>query len=75
MLQASDHDAFHWARTAAHAEGMLVGVSSGGSIWAIRELLARSDQPARIVTVFPDGAARYLTKMFNEEWLGERGLL
>jgi cystathionine beta-synthase len=75
MLQVSDHDAFHWARTAAHAEGLLVGVSSGGSIWAIGELLTRSNHPTRIVTIFPDGAARYLTKMFNDEWLTERHLL
>jgi cystathionine beta-synthase len=75
MLQSSDQNAFHWARTAAHTEGLLVGVSSGGSIWAIGELLKRPNPPVRIVTVFPDGAARYLTKMFNEEWLTERGLL
>ena len=75
MLQVSDRDAFGWARAAARIEGLLVGVSSGGSIWAIRELLARLDRPARIVTIFSDGAARYLTKMFNQEWLTERDLL
>lgn len=75
VVQVSDHDAFHWARTLAHTEGILAGVSSGGSIWAIRELLGRIDGPARIVTIFPDGAARYLTKMYNEAWLEEHDLL
>ncbi len=75
MLQVSDHDAFHWARTLAHTEGILAGVSSGGSIWAIGELLRRISGGARIVTIFPDGAARYLTKMYNESWLTEHDLL
>ena len=33
------------------------------------------DRPARIVTVFPDGAGRYLSSIFNDAWLAERGLL
>lgn len=75
MIQVGDRDAFHWARMLARTEGILAGVSSGASIWAIRELLHTIEGPARIVTIFPDGASRYLTKMFNEEWLAEHGLL
>jgi len=38
--------------------------------------LARSlPDPARIVTIFPDSATRYLGSVFNDEWMGERGLL
>jgi hypothetical protein len=33
------------------------------------------DRPARIVTVFPDGAGRYLSSIFNDAWLAERDLL
>ena len=44
-------------------------------IWGVGELLAEHRSPARIVTVFPDGAARYLTKMFDEAWLAAHGLL
>lgn len=75
MIQVRDRDAFHWARALARTEGILAGVSSGAAIWAIRELLSRIDRSARIVTIFPDGAARYLTKMFNEEWLSSHELL
>jgi len=75
MVQVRDRDAFACARELARVEGILAGVSSGAVLWAIRDVLARLDRPARIVTLFPDGAARYLTKMFNDEWLTERGLL
>ena len=27
------------------------------------------------MTVFPDGAGRYLSSIFNDDWLAERGLL
>ncbi len=75
MVQVSDRDAFHWARMLARTEGILAGVSSGGSLWAIGELLRALDRPARIVTIFPDGASRYLTKMFDEAWLAAHDLL
>jgi len=75
MIQVRDRDAFACARELARSEGILAGVSSGAVLWAIRDVLSRLDRPARVVTIFPDGAARYLTKMFNDEWLAERGLL
>jgi cystathionine beta-synthase len=75
MIQAPDREAFAAARSIARDEGILAGVSSGAAVWAIGELLRRVDGPARIATIFPDGAARYLTKMFNEEWLTAHDLL
>jgi len=75
MLQVADRDAFGCARALVRTEGVLAGVSSGAAVWAVGELLKRVDGPARIVTIFPDGAARYLTKMFNREWLAAHDLL
>ena len=59
-------------------EGILGGGSSGAALWAVRSLAQRLPdlgRPARIVTVFPDGAGRYLSSIFNDAWLAERGLL
>jgi cysteine synthase len=59
-------------------EGVLGGGSSGAALWAVRQVakaLPPMDRPARIVTVFPDGAGRYLSSIFNDAWLAERGLL
>jgi cystathionine beta-synthase len=75
MIQVRDRDAFQAARELACTEGILAGVSSGAVIAAIRELLTRVGGAARIATIFPDGASRYLTKMFNQEWLSEHHLL
>ncbi len=75
MVQASDRDAFRHARQLARQEGILAGGSSGAAIWAVLNLARTLPGPARIVTIFPDGASRYLSTIFNDEWLREKGLL
>ena len=74
MLQVTDREAFLTAREIARCEGLLVGGSSGAALWGVRQLAKRLDRPARIVTVFPDGASRYLSTIYNDEWLAEKGL-
>jgi cystathionine beta-synthase len=78
MIQVTDRQAFHHARRLVKEEGILGGGSSGAALWAVLQVasnLPPRDRPARIVTVFPDGAGRYLSSIFNDEWLAERGLL
>ena len=78
MVQVTDRQAFHHTRRLVREEGILGGGSSGAALWAVRQValaLPPMDRPARIVTVFPDGAGRYLSSIFNDAWLAERGLL
>jgi cystathionine beta-synthase len=78
MLQVTDRQAFHHARRLVREEGILGGGSSGAALWAVRQVAKdwpAGDRPVRIVTVFPDGAGRYLSSIFNDAWLAERGLL
>jgi cystathionine beta-synthase len=72
ILQVADGDAFREARALARSEGLLVGGSSGAAILGIRQV-ARSRPGARIVTVFPDGASRYLSTIFNDDWMRAKG--
>ena len=41
----------------------------------VRELARQLDGPARIVTIFPDSGTRYMSTIFNDEWMKERGFL
>jgi len=75
MVQASDRDAFRHARQLVRKEGLMVGGSSGAAMWAVLNLARTLRAPARIVTVFPDGASRYLSSIFNDDWLREKGLI
>lgn len=75
MIRISDADAFHATRELAQSEGIFAGGSSGAALWAVREVARRFDGPQRIVTIFPDSGFRYLSTIFNDRWMRERGFL
>jgi len=75
IIRVTDRDAFLAARELVRKEGVLAGGSSGAALWAVRKLAGELGRPARIVTIFPDGASRYLSTIFNDEWMKEKGLL
>jgi cystathionine beta-synthase len=75
MYSVSDKDAFHHARMLVMKEGVMGGGSSGAALWAVLKLARSLEKPARIVTIFPDSASRYLSTIFNDEWMKRRGLL
>lgn len=75
IVQVSDKDAITLARQVARDEGLLVGGSSGAAIWAVLNLAQSLPVGARIVTIFPDGASRYLSTYFNDDWMKGKNLL
>jgi cystathionine beta-synthase len=82
MIQVSDRDAFLAARELARDESIFAGGSSGAALWGVRQVAARwplespdTDRPARIVTLFPDSGHRYLSTLFNDRWMREKGFL
>jgi len=75
MLQAPDAEAFRCARELARREAILAGGSSGAALWAVRQVAQRLDRPARIVTLFPDSGYRYLSTVYNDTWMKDRGFL
>jgi cystathionine beta-synthase len=74
MVQVTDKEAFLAARELTLREGILAGGSSGAALWGVRQLAKKLDRPVRIVTIFPDGASRYLSTIYNDDWLKEKGL-
>ncbi len=75
MFRISDREAFVTTRELARTEGIFAGGSSGAALWAVRRLAERLDAPARIVTLFPDSGFRYLSTIFNDDWMRARGHL
>jgi cystathionine beta-synthase len=75
MYQVSDRDAFLHARKLVKEEGVLGGGSSGAALWGVLKLARSLEKPARIVTIFPDSASRYLSTIFNDQWMKSKGLL
>jgi cystathionine beta-synthase len=75
MVQVSDRDAFHAARELARTEGILVGGSSGAVVHALRQVAPDLKPGARVAVLFPDSASRYLSTIFNDDWMREKGML
>ncbi|HEU4697736.1 MAG TPA: pyridoxal-phosphate dependent enzyme [Gemmatimonadales bacterium] len=74
--QVSDKDAMLMARRIAREEGMLVGGSAGLNVHLALELARELDDPeACVVTILCDTGERYLSKLFNDEWMEENQLL
>lgn len=75
VMQVKDKDAFATGRLLATKEGILAGGSSGANVWAALEIAKRLKKPATIVTVLPDGGIKYLSKMYNDDWMKQNKFL
>ena len=75
MYQVTDREAFLAARDLAAHEGLLAGGSSGAALWGVRKLLSASEKALRVVTILPDAGNRYLSTIYSDEWMKERGFL
>ncbi|WP_462282074.1 PLP-dependent cysteine synthase family protein [Salinivirga cyanobacteriivorans] len=73
-ISFNDENAIEMAHRLARQEGLMVGGSSGGNVWAALEIAKRMKGPAKIVTVLPDSGFKYMSKVFNPKWLDEIGL-
>ncbi len=74
--QVSDRDAFAMARRLAREEGILVGGSAGLNVALALDIAREVDDPgACVVTILCDTGERYLSKVFNDEWMQENQLL
>jgi len=69
VIQVTDKDCFSWQ------EGIFAGGSSGGVVWVALKVAENLSEDKIIVVILPDAGARYLSKMFNDEWMKEKGFL
>ncbi|MCW2766837.1 MAG: cystathionine beta-synthase [Nocardioides sp.] len=78
IIEVSDADSFAFTRRLAREEALLVGGSSGMAAYAAKQLAEElsgtpEGENAVIVVLLPDSGRGYLTKVFNDEWLGHYG--
>jgi cystathionine beta-synthase len=72
----SDKDAFAMARRLTREEGLFVGGSSGLITHVALNVARRVNDPdALVVTLLCDTGERYLSKLYNDEWMRENQLL
>jgi len=76
FMTVSDKESFAMARRLTREEGLFVGGSSGLVVHVALHVARRIDDPnAMVVVPLPDTGERYLSKVYNDEWMRENQLL
>jgi len=73
VIQVNDEECFVAARRLAKLEGIFTGGSGGGCLSATLRLAKTLGPEAFVVALMPDTGMRYLSKVYNDEWMRERG--
>ncbi|PCI31502.1 MAG: cystathionine beta-synthase [Flavobacteriaceae bacterium] len=75
FTKVTDKDAAVYTRKIALEEGIFVGNSAGSAIKGLLQLKDNFKKDDVVVVLFHDHGSRYVGKMFNNEWMRERGFL
>lgn len=73
--KVTDKDAALMTREIARNEGIFVGNSSGAALAGLLQLKGELKKDDVVVVIFHDHGSRYMGKMFNDDWLREKGFL
>ena len=75
FTKVTDKDAAVFTRKLALEEGIFVGNSAGAAIKGVLQLKEHFKPEDVVVVLFHDSGSRYVGKMFNDDWMRERGFL
>jgi cystathionine beta-synthase len=73
--KVTDKDAAAMTRRLAREEGIFAGNSAGSAVAGLIQLKDRFDKHDVVVVIFHDHGSRYLGKMFNDDWMRDKGFL
>jgi predicted transcriptional regulator len=73
VIRVNDEECFVVARRLAKMEGLFTGGSGGGCLSGALRLARELGPKDHIVALLPDTGMRYLSKVYNDEWMRERG--
>ncbi|WP_395393977.1 cysteine synthase A [Novosphingobium sp. BL-8A] len=78
QFRISDEEGLEWVRRLLSEEGLCLGLSSGinvaGAVELGRQLVAEGKRDVRVATILCDTGFRYLSSLYNREWLESKGL-
>lgn len=73
--QVTDKDGAVMARRLAKEEGLFCGYSAGSCLQGLMQLKQNLKQDDLVVCVLHDHGSRYVAKIYNDQWMMERGFL
>jgi cysteine synthase len=74
QFRISDEDGLEWVRRLLAEEGLCLGLSSGINVAGAVALGKQLGPGKRIATILCDTGFRYLSSLYNAEWLASKGL-
>ncbi len=75
FTKVTDKDAAVYTQRLAKEEGMFLGNSAGAAIKGLLQLKEHFTKDDVVVVLFHDHGSRYVGKMFNDDWMRDRGFL
>lgn len=73
--KVTDKDGALWARKLAREEGLLMGYSAGSAMAGVHQLQERFNKDSIVVVIIHDHGSRYISKIYNDEWMKDNGFL
>ncbi|MEO8711614.1 MAG: pyridoxal-phosphate dependent enzyme [Parafilimonas sp.] len=73
--QVTDKDGAIMARRIAKEEGIFIGYSAGSCLQGLMQLKNKLQKDDVVVCIFHDHGSRYVAKIYNDQWMMERGFL
>jgi len=75
QFRISDAEGYHWVRRLLDEEGLCLGLSSGINIAGAVALAKQLGPGSRVATILCDTGFRYLSTLYNNDWLASKGLV
>ncbi len=74
-IKLPDAESFQMARRLIKEEGLLIGGSSGGAVWAALQKAERLEEGDKCLVILPDSVRNYMTKFVSDQWMEEQSFL
>ncbi len=77
FTKVTDEESALMARQLAKTEGLFLGYTSGAAMQGIKQLSEEGvfDKDSVVVVIFPDHGSRYMSKVYNDDWMRQQGFM
>ncbi len=75
FVKVTDKDGALATRELAREEGLFVGYSCGSALCGVRQIKEELKEEDVVVVIFHDHGSRYVGKVYNDDWLKEKGFI
>jgi len=75
IIRVDDKECFLMTRDLVRLEGLFVGGSGGAAVAGAIKYAKASGKKENILVLMPDAASKYISKIFNDDWMRENGFL